>query len=184
MRLFFAFGVPTAENERLQPVVEALAADLPSARWVDPANRHVTVRFLGQVNEDALDPVSAAARQAASRTRPGEVSMGGIGAFPKMGRARVLWAGIDDHEGVAAALSQGLEDGLVAAGFVREERPYTPHLTLARFKTPASVSPHVRDLLSGGRPFSLDTLHLMESRLSPKGARYEVRESFTLGCVP
>lgn len=183
MRLFFAFGVPTRENERLQPVVEALAADLPSARWVDPANRHVTVRFMGHMNEDALNPVSGAAQRAASRTRPGEISIGGIGAFPKMGRARVLWAGIDDHGGVAAALSQALEDELAAAGFEREERPYKPHLTLARFKTPVSVPPHVRDLLSNGPRFSLGTLHLMESHLSPAGARYEVRETIPLGWI-
>lgn len=183
MRLFFAFGIPPSENERLRPVVETLAVDLPAARWVDPANRHVTIRFLGQVNEDALKLVSAAGQRAASQSRPGKISIAGIGAFPKMGRARVLWAGIEDHEATAAQLSQVLDDELAAEGFEREERPYKPHLTLARFKTPARVPAHALDLLSGAACFSLDTLHLMESHLSSSGARYEVRESFPLGWV-
>ena len=181
MRLFFAFTAPPTENERLQEVTGSLAADLPGARWVDPANLHVTLRFLGQVSGDALGDVVSAGDKAASQAIRGEVAIGGIGAFPTAARARVLWAGVSDHDGAAAALFAGLQDHLAIRGFEREERPYKPHLTLARFKTPAKLPPKAAELLPGGPRFPLGALLLMESRLSPAGARHELVKAFPLG---
>lgn len=181
MRLFFAFGVPSSENERVQGAVDALAPQLPSARWVDPANRHVTVRFLGSVSEDAVSDVASAARRVTSELSPSEISIGRIGAFPRMSVARVLWAGIEDRDGCAAALFDGLERDLGLLGWPPEERGYTPHLTIARFKTPVAIPSATEALLPPGPGFLLEELLLFESTLTPKGARYEVKETFPLG---
>ena len=180
MRLFFAFDVPEAENLRVQEAVNGLEPELPSARWVPLENRHVTVRFVGSVEEAALEGLNVAARRAAGAVAGGRISLGGLGAFPRPSRARVLWAGVEDHDGAAAALFEALDRDLAALGLPGEDRGYTPHLTLARMKVPTPLPDGVASILEPGPVFELNRLLLMESKLSPKGARYEVRDSFPL----
>lgn len=181
MRLFFAFDVPAAENARVQEAVDVLTPQIAGARWIPPANRHVTVRFIGSVDDEAVDGIKDAARRACAAVKPGIVFLEGIGAFPRSARARVLWAGVQDPDSVVAKLFEHLELALVHIGFAGEERDYTPHLTLARMKAPVPLPRECAVLLPPGEPFRLDRLLLMESKLSPGGARYEVRDSFPLG---
>ena len=181
MRLFFAFHIPEAENDRVHEVVTSLAPRLPGARWIPRDNRHVTVRFLGSVEEASLGDVKEAARRACRSVAAGSVSLEGIGSFPRPSRARVLWAGVRDDGGTAAALFEHLEEALEESGWTREERGYPPHLTLARFKVPTALPAGLADALEPGPSFPLGNLILMESKLSPKGALYEVRDSLPLG---
>ena len=181
MRLFFAFDVPDAENARVQEVVDALNPKIPEARWVPRENRHVTVRFLGAVADDQLGAVQDAARRATASVEPGDFYLEGIGAFPRASRARVLWAGVKDPSSTVANLFRHLDEELTQCGFPGEERGYTPHLTLARMKAPISLPDECDSMLPPGEAFHLASLLLMDSRLSPGGARYEVRDSFPLG---
>lgn len=181
MRLFFAFKVPEVENDRVEELVSELESQLPGARWVPRKNRHVTVRFLGSVRDGSIPLVKDAARRACSSVGPGRVSLEGIGAFPRPSYARVLWAGVRDHDGTAAALFERLEEALQEIGWTREERGYTPHFTLARFKEATTLPTALTDALERGPSFTLERLVLMASNLSPKGARYEDMDSFPLG---
>ena len=181
MRLFFAFGVPDKENERVQRVVDELEPQISGARWIPPENRHVTVRFLGSVADEAVGDIRDAARRSCAAVAPGEIWLEGVGAFPRASRARVLWAGVQDPGGAAHSLFEHLDAALDGLGFPGEERGYTPHLTLARLKVPTPLPRDIASSLPPGAPFRLDRLLLMESRLSPSGARYEVRDSFPLG---
>lgn len=165
----------------MQEIVDALTPQVPGARWIPAINRHVTVRFLGAVDDDRVDAVKDAARRACAAAKPGDVYLEGLGAFPRASRARVLWAGVKDPDGSAGGLFERLESEVARLGFAGEERGYTPHLTLARIKAPAPLPEEWADLLPAGGRFRLDRLNLMESKLSPKGARYEVRESFPVG---
>jgi 2'-5' RNA ligase len=179
MRLFIAVEMSPSVEEAARDVIGDLQTRVtrlaPRARitWSAPERLHITVRFIGEADE---------ARVQAIRTALGptidaavfDLSVEGVGAFPPKGPPRVFWAGLTDgREGlleVERAVSQRLET-LVPA----EDRPYAPHLTLARVKEPAGLSrATVFEGLSTRRfgTVHVDAITLFESRLSSKGATH------------
>jgi 2'-5' RNA ligase len=179
MRLFIAVEMNSAVEESARDVINELrdrAARLaPRARitWASPDRLHVTVRFIGQADEARTQAI----RSALGPTIDGpifDLTVEGVGSFPPRGAPRVFWAGLSDGRSglldVERAVSARLES-LVAP----EDRPYSPHLTLARVKDPAGLARAA--LLEGltGRRFGrvhVDAITLFESRMSPKGPAY------------
>ena len=165
----------------MQDALSSLAPVLTDARIIPLENRHVTLRFLGEVDTDAVPDLVSAARSAAALVERGYVSLESLGAFPKQTKARVLWAGITDPSGAARRLAGRLGALLVPLGFEPEERAYVPHLTLARFRTPVALPPGLETYLPEGPRFPLASFSLVQSHVTSAGARYEVMESFALG---
>lgn len=165
---------------RVQDAFRTVAA---GAKWVDPALCHITLKFLGYVAEDRLADITQACRRAAAAVQAFDLSFRGIGAFPRWRGARVLWMGIDTGEAPLAQLQQRVDAEFGALGFEPEERPFSPHLTLARFKQPA------RSLEEAGHQFEherfgsvrVEKLRLMRSDLRPSGPIYTVLEAIPLG---
>jgi RNA 2',3'-cyclic 3'-phosphodiesterase len=184
LRLFVAVDVPAGLLEALNDSLAPLRArtEVTSARWTTPANQHVTLKFLGWVDADAVNSVTATLVSVASSHEPSTITLAGLGAFPSERRARVLWAGLDDPAGLLSALASDLEAALVPLGFKAEKRGFTPHLTLGRFKPPASIA-GVLSEEQGAAParFDVDHLVLYRSHLHPKGASYEVLATIPLG---
>lgn len=180
LRLFVAVDVA---EDVLAAVDEAIAPyrdRIPGARWTPPANRHLTIKFLGSVDPTRRDEIASVCEHVASEIPRREISITDLGAFPSARRARVLWAGVDDPDGTLALLALSLDEGLAPLGFEVERRAYKPHLTLARLKSPADVRDVVEAVEHSSDPFVVDRFHLYRSRLSPKGARYDVLQSFRL----
>jgi 2'-5' RNA ligase len=179
LRLFVAVDAPPDQLEAVDDALEDLKKTLGGARWAPVANQHVTLKFLGSTPADLVDAVGDVCARAAAAERPSIVSIAGLGAFPSVTRARVLWAGIDDPNDLLATLARRLADDFAPLGYEPEKRSFTPHLTLARFKRPGRLG----DLpeLPGLDPFSVTELVLYRSRLSPTGARYEVVERYPIG---
>ncbi|MGH2688876.1 MAG: RNA 2',3'-cyclic phosphodiesterase, partial [Actinomycetota bacterium] len=153
MRLFVAVGIPERQKRSVEKAVQVLRLAIGDAgRWVPRENWHATVKFLGEVPDAHLAEVLAVVGRntaAASRTTS---ALTGVGAFPSLGRARVLWVGLSDAEGRLAALAAGLEEALGEAGFRRESRPLHPHLTLARLRAPVPIG----RVLEEAGPFAFD----------------------------
>ena len=184
LRLFIAADLPPDLLEDLDHSLAPVRArpEVKSARWTVPANQHVTLKFLGWVDEGALDGVAGTLASVATSHEPSTISLAGLGAFPSERRARVLWVGLDDPAGLLAALAQDLEASLVPLGFEAEKRAFTPHLTLARFKPPASIAGVLSEVPGVAEPsFEVGHLALYRSHLHPKGARYEVLGTIPLG---
>ena len=180
LRLFVAVSVPDDALRAAAEAIEPVKPLWPDARWVDLASQHVTLKFLGWTNDDALDAIVAACREVAAAHSPARVSLGGIDAFPTRRRVRVLWAALDDPAGLLASVAAGLDAALEPLGFPREERAFTPHLTLARFKVPRRMAAPWPDVVIDAAPWDVAELGLWRSHLSPKGARYEVLEKLRL----
>jgi len=179
MRLFVAIELNESVEESVREFIAELRdrASRLAARaritWAAPERLHITVRFIGEADEAR----SRAIRSALGPTIDApvfDVTVEGVGAFPPKGAPRVFWAGLTEGRAgildVERAVSGRLES-IVAA----EERPYSPHLTLARVKDPAGL--RQVDLLEGldSRHFGsvhVDAITLFESRLSPKGPTY------------
>ena len=180
MRLFVAADVPRSQQSAVDTSLEPLRRSLPQARWTSPASRHVTLKFLGWTEAELLPALRAKVAAVARVHRPATVTLDGLGAFPSPRRARVLWVGLIDPAGLLQRLASDLEAELEPVGFAREQRPFTPHLTLARFKAAARLPVEMPEL-PPSEPFEVDRVILYRSRLHPHGSRYEALESFPVG---
>ena len=179
-RLFFAVDVPRTLLDEIWESVAPLRKQWPEGRWAPVESQHVTLKFLGWATEDGLDDICSVGREVAERHRQSSLALDGLGSFPSARRVRVLWVGLDDPDGLLAGLAMDLDRGLAGLGFEPEERPYTPHLTLARFKTPRRGEglPPLEPAPGG---FDVDRIVLYRSHLSPRGPRYEPLARFPLG---
>ena len=153
-----------------------------SVAWVAVDNLHITLKFLGGVEDTRLPDVSAALARAVS-VPAFEVQVLGLGAFPTPNRPRVLWAGVAPAPAFGE-LAVAVDQALVALGFPPEERPFTPHVTLGRVRD-GRRDPALMQALVGAaaRPFGVlpvARLCLMRSDLSSRGARYTELDGWPL----
>ncbi|HEY4189233.1 MAG TPA: RNA 2',3'-cyclic phosphodiesterase [Candidatus Limnocylindrales bacterium] len=180
-RLFIAVPLPPAAVEACRELVEGVRAtiDPKGARWVRMDGLHVTLRFLGDTAPDLVEGVGAAMRTAAEAQPPFTIALAGAGAFPSGRRPRTLWLGIEDGTAELAELSRRLGPPLSALGWPDEQRPFRPHLTVARTDAvQGTQGTVVGDALaaaaSGWRvTFDATSVVLFRSVLGSGAARYE-----------
>jgi 2'-5' RNA ligase len=176
-RVFCAVELPAEVKERVAHHVAQLRALAPQAKasWERTEKLHLTIKFLGEIEESHVERLSRAAERAASGLWPFELRLEGTGAFPTRGLPRVLWLGVTDAPGLLAELQRRLEDECAGEGFARERRAFKPHLTLARLRTPADAQ-QLADLnratLFEAVAFSVSELVVVRSELGPGGSRY------------
>ena len=182
LRLFVALAVPEAELAKVEAATAELKEQLRGARWVPRANQHVTLKFLGATSSDRLDAVARVCALVARSHSSGHARLSHLGAFPSARRARVLWVGLEDPARLPGRLADDLADAFEPLGYGRENRPFTPHLTLARFKDPRPL-PALPELPGRLEPFPISEIELFSSRLHPGGARYELIERFPLAAT-
>ena len=180
MRLFVALEIPSAVRENLAALLKSLRAVSPQTRWARPENLHVTLKFIGEVPETKLAPIRTTLASARS-DQPVTLDFRGLGFFPNEKHPRVFWAGIEASPNLKT-LAADIEKAAEKLGVPREQRPFSPHLTLARFESPG-LPEKLRSAIqkNAGREFgSLCTsqFHLVESKLKSSGAEYTTLERF------
>ncbi len=178
VRSFVAIELPDELKRELVGLVDRLRADSPPVtRWGDPANIHLTLKFLGDVAAERLDAVMAALAAAVGDFAPFQLEVGGLGVFPNPNRVRVVWVAVSGETGQLLALQRAVEDAMEGLGFPGESRPFTPHLTLARVRD--RTRPDERQAIgqlvasiefAALAHIDVDAVHLMSSRLAPGGA--------------
>jgi 2'-5' RNA ligase len=177
-RIFIALALSDAARETLRREVRRLARALPDVRFAAPDDLHLTLAFLGEVDDATLAQVIALGSDVASHSRPFELALAGLGVFGPPHAPRVVWAGVGGETPRLLALQHRLADALEALGFPREQRPFSPHLTLARLKRPLNdaTAQRLRAVLAGPPPaptrWRVDDLRVMRSDLAATGARY------------
>ena len=177
-RLFIA--VPVDDNVRANLARVGTAADARGVSWVRPDNLHVTLAFLGEVEERRVPDVEDAAFAATEDfAGPLRLAAQGIGAFPNERRAKVLWAGLTGDVPALIELQAALAEELRAAGFELDDKRFHPHITLARMRVPQPVPARLARLQEYGE-WAADELQLVESHLHASGARYVVRADVPL----
>ncbi|MFC0386740.1 RNA 2',3'-cyclic phosphodiesterase [Muricoccus vinaceus] len=125
VRLFVALALP----ETLRTQLSMLAGGIQGARWVPPGNYHLTLRFIGEVENWRADEVDEAL--SAIRCKPFELSLRGVGTFEKAGKIQALWIGVEKNDGLTHLQSK-IETALQRVGLDPERRRFAPHVTLAR----------------------------------------------------
>ena len=168
MRLFVAIAPPPAVLDELDALVEPLRARRLDLRWTNREAWHVTLAFLGQVDEAAAARLLPRLERAAGRHHQVRLAFAGAGAFPAATRANVLWSGLSGDRRALARLAESVAAGASRAGAPPPDkgRRFQPHLTLARCRMPADVTELVA-ALDGyqGQPWTADRVHLVRSRL-------------------
>jgi 2'-5' RNA ligase len=176
MRLFVAVPLPEAVRDRLA----GLGAGLPGARWVEADNMHVSLRFIGEVDEGAAEDLDAAL--SAIHGAAFDLSLAGVGCFESGRRVRVVWAGVNPSPALTH-LHGKVESAVVRSGFGPERRKFKPHVTLARLKnTPVGK---VGGFLEAGHGFAagpvpVTRFTLYRSHLTRDGAHYEALAEYPL----
>ncbi len=182
VRLFVAINLPERVRERIAAGTEDLRG-LEGIRWVATDRVHLTLKFLGEIDEESERSVAEALARVAVGHEPFEARVTAPGAFPNIRRPRVIWLGLEQSPELAA-LQRELEDALADLGFQREQRAFRPHLTLGRVRRGRRVDGDVLDSLVRRTEVSdawqVDAVDLMRSHLLPTGAVYEVRAAAEL----
>lgn len=174
-------------DEFLEPRRVAVAGSLP-LRWTLPEQWHLTLAFLAEVPDRALDDLEVRLERAARRRTPFTLSLAGAGAFPHVAGAKVLYAAVTGEPEAAEELRRlavGCRAAATKAGIAVDGARFTPHVTLARSRRPVSALRLAAALDTyASRSFPVEEIALVQSHLGegPRGRpRYAVRASFSLG---
>jgi len=189
IRSFVAIDLPDEAKKGLTSLRRELERDEHRfVKWVDPGGVHLTLKFLGNIPSRRVTEVTEAMRKAAQGLSPFLLEISGLGAFPSLKQPRVVWVGAGGQLDKLSTLQQNIDSALATLGFTREERPFVPHLTLARVREGASASERTRfGELVGSVTFEgkyhveVEAVRLMRSQLTPAGAIYTCLSAVGLG---
>jgi 2'-5' RNA ligase len=138
-RTFIAIDLNDEARSYLHQQIQRLASSLPRVRWVDPETLHLTLTFLGELDDAQLAQAIQAAVETAQAAYSFTVHVGSLGMFGPPQNPRVIWVGLAGRLQPLLGLQARLAERLAQDGFPPDERPYAPHLTLARIKTPLNT---------------------------------------------
>ena len=172
MRAFVAVRVPATRE--IEAVLKSLAGMQPAVKVVAADQLHVTLKFLGETDESLLPFLSAMIQEVAGGEFKCRVNLGGLGAFPRIERPTVVWAGMSGAD-VLNRLAAEFEERSATLGFARETRPFEPHVTLARvkFKPPAALAKLLRDKrCEAFGSVDVEAVELVQSDLLRSGSQY------------
>ncbi len=186
LRTFIAVGISKAVRDHLVTLQETLARAGVEVKWVEPENLHLTLLFLGEVEDRAVPEVCRVVGECARQFAPFEMSVETAGCFPHPRRPRTLWVGVGEGKQELVALHDALEPPLLDLGcYRREERGYTPHLTLGRVKGNRPSDPLAAALARQagwkGGTVPIREVLVLSSQLRPEGPEYTVLGRGKLG---
>lgn len=176
LRLFVGIGFPPELKLRLS----LLCSGIPGAKWVDPGNFHLTLRFIGEISEDLAADVDDTLSRV--RARRFTLQIAGTGVFGSGDKPRSLWAGVERTPELVG-LRDKIEQALIRIGLVPEPRKFAPHVTLARLRDPPLDK--LREFLASNARFRAEPLPVNEFSLiasfqTKSGAVYEDQADYPL----
>ena len=176
-RLFIAVDISDEARRLAAEHIDKMRQNAKDVRvgWEKPEKLHVTLKFLGNVDEENVGAVSDAVAAIASDHRPFEMAIAGTGAFPNGRQPRVLWLGVENADGALAQLAADVDMRLSEIGFEKEKRRFSPHLTIARIREPQKAKRlsevHLQSRFVS-QPFTVGELVVYQSQLQPTGSVY------------
>jgi RNA 2',3'-cyclic 3'-phosphodiesterase len=182
IRSFIAVETP----KDVRDGISALQANLKpaagsSVRWVANDNLHLTLIFLGEVEENFLNKVKEQLTSAVKTVKSFEANLNGIGAFPSQRSPRIIWIGMDKGKDEAIDLQATVEKPLITIGYKPEDRKFHPHLTVGRVKGVIKDPAKIFETNYTSRNFPVKSIVLFKSTLRPEGPVYEKLQEFNFG---
>ncbi|MCX5710748.1 MAG: RNA 2',3'-cyclic phosphodiesterase [Candidatus Omnitrophica bacterium] len=180
MRAFIAIELPQETKDalaRLQGQLEKTGADV---KWVEPQNIHLTLKFLGEINDEQLKMINLIIDEVAKENPPYKININELGAFPKIENLRVIWVGIDTGDKETKKIAQALEEKIQKLGIPKEDRAFSSHITIGRTRSALNRDILVEELKKRQENFNPDheeftarKITLFKSTLSSAGPTYE-----------
>lgn len=190
MRVFIAIELPEEIKGFLSRIQLKLKSAQADVSWVKPHNIHLTLKFLGEIDEKTLNNVIAIIEDTAKDKSVFHIRLSCLGAFPRMSSPRVIWVGIDKGDEQVKTIAKELEEKLSNLGFSPEDRTFSSHFTLGRTKTAKN-----REILANGLAklqnkfneesleFLANKITLFKSTLTPGGPIYEALKEISLKAI-
>lgn len=175
IRTFICIELTEEIRQRLADLQRELKQYSADVRWVRPESIHLTLKFLGDVDERAINDIAQATEIACKGTPTFFIGIRQTGAFPNLRRPRVLWVDVDEPEGNLKSLHKKIEEELTSLGYPKEKRSFSPHLTIGRVKSLREIDKvtqklQAMDFTAGN--FQASEVVVMRSELKPSGAVY------------
>ncbi len=176
MRCFIAISLPEEIKKGMMAIQDRLKASGADVSWTQPEGMHLTLKFLGEIEEKMPPQIETVLGIVVASVRPFLLDVSGMGVFPDMRRPRVVWIGIRGNDDSLIRLQGGIEKELEMIGFPAEDRRFAPHITLGRIRSPGKAE-HLLTLIEEEKDMELDgfkvsDVHLIQSELRPAGAIY------------
>ncbi|MCX8030697.1 MAG: RNA 2',3'-cyclic phosphodiesterase [Thermodesulfovibrionales bacterium] len=183
MRCFIAIDLPKEIKLQIQQLIKSISHLSHEIRWVPFENLHLTLKFLGEIDEKTINKIQQILKKVLGERTPFKISISGVGAFPNTKKPNVLWVGVAPSEELKL-LFEAIDTSFVHIGFIREKRGYSPHLTIGRVKDHKNISEVIKSFNEfQGKTFGsfeVSEIYLMRSILHPQGAEYIKLISFKL----
>lgn len=184
IRSFLAFELPPDIRSVVSRVSKEVRASRMDVKWVNVENIHLTIVFLGSVEEEIIHRMAGHIEKTCREYSSFDVRLEGMGLFPDIRRPRVIWLGLGGSIDRMSRFRDDIQEGLEPFGIKKEDRAFKPHITLGRFRNPGN-HPGLREITDGYRNISspvchVDELVLFKSELRPSGAGYTRLNSWAL----
>ncbi len=184
MRCFIAIDISDDVRRSISAIINNCSKySNDSIRWISSENIHLTLKFLGEVNEDIIFKIKESLESVCKKHGVFKINVKGVGVFPSPKYANVLWAGVEDSEQLKS-LYTDIEDAMSKIGFEREKRRFSPHITFGRVKHRRQIDIVLKELYTFKDTIfgsiEVNEVLLMKSILRPSGAEYTVTARFRL----
>ena len=177
IRTFIAINIPASIRKQIAEFQSALKRHDVRVSWTKPENIHITLKFLGDVEIMRIDEISNAVVTACQDVESFVLAIKGTGFFPNRRNPKVLWIGCEGDVETLFSLYNQIEQQLFLAGFKKEKRKYSSHLTIGRVKSNFGIQSVVNEMETSsfdGGEFEVKHVNVMKSVLNPNGAIYTV----------
>ncbi len=185
MRAFIAIAVPELVLSSCEEIMVRLKGLKLQGRFAKTESIHLTLQFLGNIEEDQIAPIAQVLEQAGKGVTPFDLEVRGLGVFPQLSNPRVVWIGVEPVDALTTLQSK-IQQGLEPLGFPKENRDFHPHLTLLRLKSRKNLRQLAQYIDTEGPGLragviQAEQIHLYQSILKPQGAEYRQLLTFGIG---
>jgi len=189
MRTFIAIELPAEIKDYLSRLQEELKAAQADVKWVEPKNIHLTLKFLGEIDDKKSDKITKIIEDTCVEKNKFQARISSLGAFPKTDSPRIIWVDIDMGDKEVKQIAKELEQNLAKISIPKENRPFSSHITIGRIRTPLNREKLVQYLKNktelGGKnlEFYVTNITFFKSTLAPGGPIYEVLKETNLKSI-
>ncbi len=182
LRLFIAIEIPLEIRTQITAVISELKSVPADVRWERPEKLHITLKFLGDVQEEVLPEIVLLLRGVAEKRSQLSIRYSGVGCFPNKREPRIIWVGAEDVAGKLQPLVDSIETEMASIGFEKETKGFHPHVTIGRMKNGKDTSSLLRKMESvifESQPAVVSAMSLVRSKLKASGSIYSQVKSFS-----
>jgi 2'-5' RNA ligase len=183
IRTFIAVELPQDTRMAVDRLTSAFRGEGKDIRWVNAQNLHITLRFLGDIDEAAVPGLAESIRSNLDGFGRFQISLSGLGVFPNFRRPRVIWVGTGSGVNRLGDLAALVEKACIASEFGRADKPFNSHITIGRVKFPKGIDNILRKVEAASfenGPFEVGKVVIFKSDLSPAGPKYTPLEVIEL----